>query len=348
MSIYDDDNIYHLAAPYNSKSKLYPDGRMVVIYSNQYCFSMQSDIKKAFKAEMKKFRDWSAVDLDYNGHCFQPVKLRSFSYDISDPYFYYLRLKKYYDEQKGKRRRKEECGEIRDDNLIRARNKINDIILLNKWDYFFTGTLGDTKFDPTDAKAALVPLQNWLKNRVKRSGLKYILVAEFQPKSGRIHFHGFINDALTVTDSGTRLFRGHSKPMKKAKASRLKLDWDMGQIVYNLPEWTFGFTTAIKTYNDRQKVADYMQKYITKDAKSIFGKYYWSSKNIRREPDVYLEEVDFDSVPAKEISIPRTNRKLKYYTFFPGQSDFHTSEAYKQAAQNTAAILDYLSEFEEV
>lgn len=220
--------------------------------------------------------------------------------------------------------------------------------MLNEWNYFFTGTLGDTPFDPTSAAECVKPLQTWLNHMVCRYGLKYVLVAEYQPKSGKIHFHGFINDSLKVEDSGRRLYKALGD--KKSKAydvdffKRMKLNPDDYPIIYNIPQWKFGFTTAIKSYNGSMGCANYIRKYITKENKAIFGRYYWSSRNLVREPVMAYDDVDYDSIISKEYSIPRVKNKFKYYTFFPGQNDFH----YKQAADNSADILAMLEDFEEI
>ena len=71
-------------------------------------------------------------------------------------------------------------------------------------------------------------------------------------------------------------------------------------------------------------------------------------------------------LPLASYSIPRTKREMKYYTFFPGQTDFHfNSDAPKDelfssvdgvlycppspadfAAANSAAIISDLNDFE--
>ena len=199
--------------------------------------------------------------------------------------------------------------------------------MCNEWSYFFTGTLGKTKFDPTNAKEALAPLQDWLKNAVRRKGLRYILVAELQPKSKHIHFHGFINDVLEMVDSNTKLYRGCPKAIYDSTAIKRGYKVSDGHIVYNVPLWKFGFTHAIKTYNGPQFAARYFMKYITKENKEVFGRYYWSSRNLQRSPDMVYDTVDFDDLNLPSYSIPNTKRAVKYYTFFNGQGDFHFVDA---------------------
>ncbi len=121
-------------------------------------------------------------------------------------------------------------------------------------------------------------LGNWLNNQVDRKGLKYILVPEYH-KSGRIHCHALINDVFKLVDSSHR--------------SKQK-------IIYNILDWRYGFSTAIELDKNIYRVANYVSKYISKGTKKIFGKYYWHSKNIRREPDTYLIDSDYESINLKE------------------------------------------------
>ena len=48
----------------------------------------------------------------------------------------------------------------------------------------------------------------------------------------------------------------------------------------------------------------------------IFGKFYWSSKGLKREVDVQLFNSDYDKLPLKEYEIPNTNIRLKYDSQF--------------------------------
>ena len=361
---------------YNARAKCYPDGTSVFTYSNDYCFHIPDVLPKKTKEKSAQidFTLYSVVDFI---HVFDKYNI----FYSTDDHFYYFYHSFYFcvdavslytaflaweplDEWFPQNIITKEKKRV--DSVKRSRDKIFDLVMCNDWSYFFTGTLGDTPFDATSAKAALKPLQNWLSNAVSRFGLKYILVAELQPVSKRIHFHGFINDALEMTDSGTKLYRHCPKPIKDTTALKRGYSLSDGNTVYNVPLWKFGFTTAIKTYNGSQSCAQYIMKYVTKDNKEVFGRYYWSSRNLCRSPNMYFDNVDYGSLPLASYSIPRTKREMKYYTFFPGQTDFHfNSDAPKDelfssvdgvlycppspadfAAANSAAIISDLNDFE--
>ncbi|MBQ7784186.1 MAG: hypothetical protein IJ368_09470 [Oscillospiraceae bacterium] len=271
----------------NCKSKFYPDGTVVSIFSNKPKFPL---------FEFPKEKKISADSIKCEIPDTSPLELLIF---IDDPYFC-------IDEQSGEitlryeqlqelreQEEKAKADKRRSDNVKRSKDKIYDLVACNDWDFFFTGTFGNTKFDPTDAKQAVKPLQKWLNNMVTRYGLKYILVAEYQPKSGRIHFHGFINDVLKTVDSGRRLY------MKKAYDSaffeKRGLNADDYPIIFNLPQWKFGFSTAIKTYNGSRGCASYITKYITKENKAIFRKVFlalskFSKRTLYRRKSLRIQQ----------------------------------------------------------
>lgn len=194
-------------------------------------------------------------------------------------------------------------GTPRHDSFKRAKDKIYDYILCNEWTYFFTGTINPKKMDSSKPKECLKPLKKWLENMVARYGIAYICIFEYH-KKGNIHMHGLIlenpDKPLKVVDSGTKLYFGFKKPMKNKTARRYGLNPDNAQIVYNLSTWRFGWSTAIKVYGEPQQLAHYVTKYITKDNKKIFGKYYWHSRNLDKPKIVYCN-VDFDSVNSAEF-----------------------------------------------
>lgn len=170
--------------------------------------------------------------------------------------------------------KKDDNAEKRSDNVKRAKDKLFDLIYCNDWDYFLSITFNPEEVDSYNVKEVMQKISKWLNNCVYRRGLRYVLVPEYH-KSGRIHCHALINGVFTFVDSG-----------KKSH----------GRKVYNVPEWKYGFSTAVKTSGDKLRMSCYITKYITKDSKPIFGRFYWSSRNLVREPKVYLENNDFNNL----------------------------------------------------
>ncbi len=176
--------------------------------------------------------------------------------------------------------KREKTNRVRINEIIkRNRDRIRDIILCNDFKYFLTITLDKEVIDRYDVDNFKKKLHNWLHNNVIRKDLKYILIPEYH-KDGALHCHALINGVFDMVYSGKRT--------KEGKA------------IFNIPDWKYGFTTAIRLDNNKIRVGNYVMKYITKGSDKIFGKYFWSSKNIQREPQVYLFDADYDAVDAKE------------------------------------------------
>lgn len=192
---------------------------------------------------------------------------------------------------------------VRHDSLKRAKDKVFDYIMSNEFDWFFTGTINPKKMDSLNPKDCLKPLTKWFNNMQQRYDISYIVIFELHPKSGRIHLHGLIKEnpdkPLKLELSKTRQFYGFCKPMKKRTATKYCLNWDSGRPIYNLKTWKFGFSTAIHTYGNRAQIAHYVTKYITKDCKKIFGKFFWHSRDLDK-PRVIFSNVDYDSLQVPE------------------------------------------------
>lgn len=150
----------------------------------------------------------------------------------------------------------------------RARANVRRLALCNDFRWFVTLTIDPKKIDSYDAAAVVRRMSQWLSNHVRRSGLKYVLVPE-KHKSGRIHFHGFFNDVLEVKQSN-------------------KTD-SLGHPIYNLPEWDYGFTTAIELYGDYHAAVGYTCKYIGKNDEKIGGRWYYSGGNLEKPVEKFVD-----------------------------------------------------------
>lgn len=160
-------------------------------------------------------------------------------------------------------------GEDLERSMRRARGKLRRLALANEFRWFVTLTIDPQKCDSFDGKAVVKKLNAWCSNMVQRKGLRYILVPE-RHKSGRIHFHGFFNDCMDVVDSGHKDAQGHP--------------------IFNLPQWSLGFTTAIELYDDYIKAVGYVCKYVGKQGEKPAGRWYYSGGDLR-EPEVTYAEI---------------------------------------------------------
>lgn len=187
--------------------------------------------------------------------------------------------------EKGKRSE----GEDRERSLRRARANLRRLALANEFSYFVTLTLDRAKIDRYDGAAITRALNQWCDNMVRRHGLRYVLVPE-RHKDGAFHFHGFFaGDGLQAVDSGTIDKDGWAKP-RRPRSEKERTQWltEGGRIVYNLPQWTLGFTTALELYGTYSQAVGYVCKYIGKqDAERPLGRWYYSGGALAKPSKTY-------------------------------------------------------------
>lgn len=149
-------------------------------------------------------------------------------------------------------------------SLNRTRSRVNYLARSNVWDWFFTLTFNPDLVDSLDYEDCVKKLKSWLDSvRRKSPDMKYLIVPEKHPTSGRFHFHGLFAacDGLDFTDSG--------------------LVTSGKQTVYNIGRYRLGWSTATRVV-DSQKATQYICKYITKELCMVSAgkKRYWASRNL--------------------------------------------------------------------
>lgn len=302
-------------ARYNTKIKIYPNGYSNTTYCNFDIFRNPDFEKRVSEKNIPVFPELPPLD------------------PSTELYAEHIK------QNREKRTRRTASDEPRDDNLKRAKEKIFDIVLLNDFKYFITGTFAENEdFDRTDPKQVIKPLKMFLENQTKRIGLQYVLTAERHKESNGIHIHALVNDVLPLTFSGRRLYKG--KGWIEQDILKEQRSFERYKKIYNIDNWRFGWSTAIPCDNNKLRLARYVTKYITKDEKKIFGKYYWSSKNIEREPKVILTRTDFKEVLNEDFAPAGTSYRFKYDAFF--------NDMDIDLQQNTDDIIAYLAEKERV
>lgn len=196
---------------------------------------------------------------------------------------------------KRRRERSDASAEDMERSMRRAASKLRDIALCNDFRYFVTLTLDPAKINRHDMDALVRVLNRWADNRVRRHGLRYVLVPE-RHKDGAIHLHGFFNDALPMVDSGTVRRPGIKQPRKPRSASERQRWLDEGgQIVYNIPDWTLGFSTALELRGDYHAAVGYVCKYVRKEQEKIGGRWYYSGGKLAK-PVVSYPEVTYEEL----------------------------------------------------
>lgn len=206
-----------------------------------------------------------------------------------------------WDSKKGKKKARKDSEQA---NILRSKRRaaanLKDIALCNDFKYFVTLTLDGGKIDRYDLSAVVTKLNSWLDNRVRRKGLKYVLVPE-EHKDGAFHFHGFFNDALSVVDSGTLSVPGCKRPRKPRSArERERLLTNGAKVVYNLYDWDFGFSTAIELYGEREAAISYTTKYITKAERKLGGRWFFSGGQLEKPKITVTDDLSFRDIAEIE------------------------------------------------
>lgn len=176
-------------------------------------------------------------------------------------------------------------------SVSRTKQKIYDYAKANsdEFVYFVTLTFNPSKVDSYNYSLVTFKMTNWLRNiRKKIPSLKYIGVPE-RHKSGRYHFHFLMNDISAILmDSGHKTKDGMS--------------------IYNLEAYKLGFSTAT-LIQDRERVSNYLCKYITKDlALQTKGKKrYWHSRSLN------LPKESLDLMPGIDDIILSLENEASYH-----------------------------------
>lgn len=207
------------------------------------------------------------------------------------------------------RTRKVEAGKKAGDlkrAVRRARANVRKIALANDFDFFVTLTQNPEKVDRYDSSQCIRKLCKWCENQVQRYGLRYVVIPE-RHKDGAIHYHGFMSwdgeAGAGVVESGTFSMDGWNKPRKAV--SRAQADeWrnNGARVVFNIPRWRLGFSTAMDVYGKYDAAVGYVCKYIGKqmDGARIGGRWFYHGGKLRK-PRVDLCNLmwrDFDNIPG--------------------------------------------------
>lgn len=157
-------------------------------------------------------------------------------------------------------------------SVRRSRTTVKDYVKTNsELKYFVTYTLASDKINRYDEEEIYKKIRNWLSDRVKLKGLKYILVPE-KHKDGAWHFHGFTNEPL---------------------------------------EWKYGFYKIVEVDREEiNRVINYTISYVRKDMEKFNNRRYLHSRNLSKPGKIY-SNVDFDKESGKLVELEELGIKMK-------------------------------------
>lgn len=179
----------------------------------------------------------------------------------------------------------------------RAAAKVRDIALCNSFQYMFTWTLNGKLIDRYNAEQIYKKVRAFLTNAVQRKGFEYIAIPELHDldeHGGRaIHLHG--------------LCKLGAVPIERAVSPKGNLITDKaGRPVYNMVSWAWGFSTCVPLDGHYEQAINYVVKYISKGKAKIFGKWFLSSRGLKKGPDI----ITLEPVPYLEF---KDEEKLKVH-----------------------------------
>lgn len=188
-------------------------------------------------------------------------------------------------------------------SMARTKNNIYNIARSYVWKWFVTFTFNRQKTDASDYDLVVKRLIKNLDNTKQRKcpNLKYLIVPELHFDGKNYHFHGL----LTGCDELDFIFSG-------------KFD-KKGRLVFNVPSWTWGFTTATLV-GDTTRASGYICKYVTKDTERyLYNKrrYFSNAKKTVAEKLVidkyeFLEMYGDDISYMKDIYIEQAGQHVTY------------------------------------
>jgi hypothetical protein len=241
-----------------------------------------------------------------------PVKRIVFDRPIYNPTKAERRDKEMFEDRPVTKNRKED--QFWEKSYNRARQQCFDYLMCNPdLDTFLTFTVDPSQHNSHDYSQIVEHLSTWLSNRVRRNGLKYILVPE-RHRSGAIHFHGIANrEGLRLVPSG--YWKVGKYTLEYERISKKKRG--EAQEIFNVKDLTLGFSTAlvIEGENAQEKVSKYIWKYMTKQGgQKIGGRFYLHGGELTGPRLVYSNE-SFEGSGGSLVSYGSTALKIETLNF---------------------------------
>ncbi len=195
--------------------------------------------------------------------------------------------------------------------FCRAKSMVLQYALCNSWDWFFTGTLDETKFDRYDLDAYQQKLSQFIRDKRKSYGtqVQYLLIPE-QHKNGAWHIHGML---ANLPGSALRRFR---PPEPQALVHSTFLNW---------PDYMqkFGFC-SLGPIKHPKATAFYITKYVSKELSrrgGDLGKHlYFHSRPLKKAQhasNVYCYNPGLDAVCIHDHDFCKTGMVQDAAWMFP-------------------------------
>ena len=234
-----------------------------------------------------------------------------------------------------------------DSNFSRARSMVLQYALCNPWEYFFTGTLDQTKWRRDDLDTFMRDFSQKIRDWRKEYGFKLdVLLVPEKHKDGMWHVHGLINNLPYYYTSGfywLPLPSLHMTPYPFKLCNGEFRSWPDFQDRYGY--------CSLARIRDPIATAYYVTKYIGKDIaqrERDLGKHlYFHSRPLKKAEkasDVYLYNPGLDDLCTHEYDFCKTGMVQDAPWYFPYVWD--GAEAPEEAPLDPKPIQDPLKDFD--
>ena len=209
------------------------------------------------------------------------------------------------------------------------------------WSHWCTLTFSpeiadDASYSYIKAKDAFM---KWRKSIVRKykCKIKYMAIAEYGEKNGRIHWHVLLHFDNSITFKQAKSEKGKSLFLM-TRNGRNVLDENNKSIPkLIIPNWKYGIADFYPIYNTPQKAVNYMAKYMTKsnapmphEEQADKSKSYLSSKNLNKpRKEYYLDETESSLLSSND------QKRLELAT-----PTFKLLNATEEVMRKTEAIID--------
>lgn len=183
-----------------------------------------------------------------------------------------------------------------EESLSRAKRNISDLCLCNDFDYFCTFEFNVMKVDRDNLKECYKRLRKFFNNFQQRYApdFKFIVIPEFHPKTGAVHFHGLISGMpdgeLTIPEKIQRR-NPITDELEQVPNTKKYVRWER----YSKSLGYFDCSPV----KSRHAVAFYITKYITKELCDMpKGTHlYACSRSLKRPEMIYDGNDDYMFLP---------------------------------------------------
>lgn len=181
------------------------------------------------------------------------------------------------------------------DNISRTKQKIFELAFCNPWQFFFTGTLDEKKYDRADLEKFHKDFTLFIRNYNRNHGcnIKFLVVPELHKDGKSWHLHGFLMglplEELVQFKIGDRMGKAIAEKVSK------------GDIVYNWLAYQkkFGFCD-LEPIRNHEAVAKYVTKYINKElatsVTALNAHQYYRSKGLEVAKEIKKGHIDWRSI----------------------------------------------------